>query len=336
MGLFSRGKRPDDREKTESGGWGSGPAASAPMVDPAGHDPAARWLREALLRRDWRSARDFLVTVSDPDDRAFYLTVCADVEGVQDWIGEWIAAEPGTVLPVLVRGAHAVHWAWEARGMARASDTSMDQFHGFHQRLRLAEQCLGEVVQRDHGETAAWTFLLRSARGLQVGRAELLRRWGHVAGRHPHHWPAHAQMLLSLTAKWSGSDEDMFAFAREAAAKSPAGGPLAGLVANAHIEKWMWLDEAGPAYITRQDVRNELLAAARHSVLHPAYRDRPAWLAVPNAFAFALAVSGQAEAALRVFDMIGHRVTEYPWTYYHGDGATAFVELREYALKMLG
>jgi hypothetical protein len=318
MGLFKR-KRPE-------------PGRPGPEVDPCFYDPAARRLRAALEQRDWPSARDFLTTVTDPDDRAFYVEICADVSGLQDWIEEWIAAERDSTLPLLVRGAHAVHWAWEARGAARAESTSTEQFQGFRKRLKLAEDCLDEVVERDPGDTTAWTFLIRSARGRQVDRTELERRWDGVVGGHPHHWEAHTQKLQYLCAKWSGSDEEMFTFAQEAAAKSPAGSPLGGLVAAAHIEKWLSLDSGENAeYITRREVRDELLAAAEHSVLHPDHRERPAWLSVPNSFAYAFALAGEPQAALRQFEVIGDRVTRLPWSYYRRDPGAAFVRLRQHA-----
>jgi hypothetical protein len=267
--------------------------------------------------------------VTDPDDRAFYLRVCADVGGVQDWIEEWIAADRDSTLPLLVRGAHAVHWAWEARGAARAEYTGKDQFEGFFRRLKLAENCLDEVVERDPADTTAWAFLVLSARGRQVDRAEMQRRWAGVVATHPHHFMAHVQKLQYLCDKWFGSDEEMFAFARETVAASPPGSPLGRLVADAHMEKWLSLDAGEDAeYMARQDVRDDLLAAANHSVFHPAYRERSTWLTVSNAFACAFALSGQPEPALRLFEILGDRVTRDPWNYYNGDPGTAFVKLR--------
>jgi hypothetical protein len=61
------------------------------------------------------------LTAADPDDQAFLMEVAADAEGVQDWIGEWIAAEPDATLPVLLRGCHGVSWAWEARGARKVA-----------------------------------------------------------------------------------------------------------------------------------------------------------------------------------------------------------------------
>jgi hypothetical protein len=308
--------------------------AARPVVDPCLGDPAARSLHGWLTQRNWQAARDFLLTVTDPDDRSFYLGVCAEVEGVQDWIEEWIAAEPDATLPLLVRGAHGVSWAWQARGAARADKTSEQQFREFFRRLKMAENCLDAVVERDPTDATAWSFLVVSGRGRQLDRSEVERRFAGAVAQHPWHQRAHSAMLQYLCEKWFGCHEDMFAFAREVATKSPAGSPLAALVADAHIEYWLSLPTGEDAkYMSRPDVVAELNAAADHSVRHPSFQRRPGWPAIHNTFAFAFACAADYRSAAEQFDIIGDLLTEWPWRYYRNDAVAAFLELRELAYR---
>ncbi|MEV5742376.1 hypothetical protein AB0L30_20180 [Microbispora rosea] len=294
-------------------------------------DPGAAGLRSVLAARDWRSAGSFLRSVSDPDDRAFYLNVCGSVKGVQDWADEWIAAEPGSTLPLLVKGAHGIRWAWEARGAATADQTSDQQFREFHRRLKMAEDCLDEVVERDPDDVAAWSFLVVSARGRQVGREEALRRFHAATSRHPGHLHTHTQMLQWLCAKWFGSEEEMFAFARRTVADAPPGSPLGRLVAEAHLEKWLSLDRGeDDEYMTRPDVRAELRAAADRSVRHPAYRRRPGWPEDHNVFACAFVLAADHVAARERFEALGDLVTETPWRYL-GDPGGICARMRQIA-----
>ena len=83
------------------------------VADPCLRDSAARRLYDALEHRDWPTARAVLAAAEHPDARAFYLEVCGAVPDVQLWIGHH-AYHDG--LAQLVRGAHAVAWAWDARG----------------------------------------------------------------------------------------------------------------------------------------------------------------------------------------------------------------------------
>lgn len=304
-------------------------------IDPCVYDPDARQLRAALEARDWKAARDYLDTVDDPDDRAFYISICADVPGVQDWIEEWIAADPDATLPLLVRGAHAVYWAWEARGTARAKDTSREQFRGFAQRLKLAEDCLDEVVERNPDDSTAWAFLVISARGRGVDRAEAQRRFDGVVRCHPGHLRAHQGMLQYLCQKWYGSNEEMFAFARKAAESASPGSPLAVLIAEAHVERWLSEsdDKASAAYFKQPDVVRELNAAADRSVRHPGYRPRPGAVQLRNSFAFAFALAGDGQSAMEQFELIGDEVTEFPWCYLNTDPTKSFRILRRRAEK---
>ncbi|MFD0595438.1 hypothetical protein ACFQZ4_26440 [Catellatospora coxensis] len=107
MGLFRKSKQ--DRS----------PAAVPVAMDTFFHDPGAARLRRALLDRDWPTARDLLSGAPDSDTRALYVEIAAKTPGVQEWIEGPIRDEPGTLWPLLLRGAHAVRWAWRRAAAAR-------------------------------------------------------------------------------------------------------------------------------------------------------------------------------------------------------------------------
>jgi hypothetical protein len=292
----------------------------APNVVPGFDDPVAAKLRTALESRDWDTARGLLSPVTDPDDLIFYVNICADVDGVQDWIGEKIAAEPGSTLPLLIQGARNIAWAWEARTAARARLVSREQFELFYRRLKTAEDCLDEVIERNPDDVTARALLLTTGRGRHVDRTEQQQRLGEVIRRHPLHWYAHRQMLQYLCKKWYGSHNEMFEFARTAAAKAPDGSPLPTLVAEAHIERWLedlsaedTDSEAALHYLQRSDVLAELNAAADRSVRHPDYVRRPGWPGPHNTFAFCFVFAEDWPAADEQFRAIGNLVAASPW-----------------------
>ncbi|WP_051760117.1 hypothetical protein [Herbidospora cretacea] len=299
-------------------------------VDVCMGDPDANLLRKALGARDRRTARDLLTAHTDPDVRTFYYKICATVDGVQDWIDEWIAAEPHSLVPLLVKGVHGVSWAWDARGSAPASDTSSAQFRRFAERLKIAEDCLDEVVDRDPDEVVAWASLVTSARGRSVGYEETWRRFDNVLRIHPFHVEAYQQMLQAMCAKWMGSDEEMFTFAREAAAQAPEGSPIGMLIPSAHLEYRM--SENLVEYFTRADVVAELHAAADRSVRHPAFFRCQGWPQAPNMFALAFCLAGQYAAAADQFDMIGDLGTKWPWELF-GDPGRRFHDFRTEAYR---
>ena len=146
---------------------------SGPYVDPARGDQAGRWLLEQIEHGHWQAARDLLDRTPDPDDRHFYVTLASNQQGRPEWLDAWVAAEPHAGTPLLVRGAHGIHWAWEARGAGRAEDTARDAFKVFWERLELAEADLREAAARNPGDPTPWAFLVVSCRGLELGLEEL-------------------------------------------------------------------------------------------------------------------------------------------------------------------
>jgi len=300
-----------------------------------GDETAAR-LIAASEAGDWRTVSELLRAVDDPDDHTFYVGRAAAAGGVETWIDEWVAAEPRSALPLLVKGAHAINWAWEARGGGRADTVSREAFQTFFKRLKLAENCLDEVTERDLDSATPWSFLIILGRGRQLGVEETRRRFEEARKRHPWHAEAHEQMLQQLCRKWGGSHEEMHRFAAETLEAMPAGSPLGYLTAVAHLEHWLDLPAGEDAeYIGSEEVTAQLFASADRSILHPDHVRGARWPVTQNLFAMAFAYSGELEAAAARFDTIGNLVTEWPWQ-YDGRPVEVFLRTRERVFNELG
>lgn len=311
-----------------------GAKLTVPTIDPAVGDPDAATMLDHLANRNWRPVHDFLRTVEDPDDFAWYVDIAAETTGMQAWIGEWIEAEPRSALPVLVRGAHAIRWAWQARGRARANETSTAQFQMFGQRLKLAEDCLDEAVQRAPNDPTGWALLIVTGMGRGLGVDESHRRFTEATARYRWHRSAHSRMFGQLCAKWGGSHEQMHSFVDETVAGAPAGSRLGALVPRAHIERWLDLPD-GPdrAHMRQPEVRAALHWAADRSVRHPDYRRRPGWPDSHNSFAMAFWLANEHAALAEQFDALGDLVTRYPWDYLAGEPAERFARARAQAYR---
>jgi hypothetical protein len=300
-------------------------------IDPCLGDPGAVRLRAALVARDWPAARATLDAADHPDDRGFYLGVCGSVPDLQEWIAGPARDDD---LAQLVRGCHAVDWAWAARGHFEAKYTAREQFDLFFERLRLAESYLYEAAERNPDDACAWVFLLHTARGLQLGLDDARFRFEQAVGRHPDNLGAHDSMMQMLCEKWHGSHDQMFAFARRSAAASPVGSMIPSLVALAHLELMIELPgNQRFEYMRRPDVIADLRAAAGHSIWHPAAEFRPGWPQPLNTFAMAFTMSSDRQAAASVFQRLGDLATDHPWGYLGGRSEwKAFEDARKWAL----
>ncbi|MFG2041300.1 hypothetical protein [Dactylosporangium sp. NPDC048998] len=222
-----------------------------------------------------------------------------------------------------MRGHRAIAWAWEARTRLPAAQVPPERWVPFRQRLGLAEYCLQEVVRREPANVTAWTGLITVARGQQLSADEQRRRFDAAVAHDPDNYRAHTAMLQNLCPKWGGSPEGVRAFAERAARDAGEGSRLGTLVALAHLEHWVDLDDApGRDYIRSAAVRESLNDAARESVRHRRYVRRRDWALDANAFAVAFLVAGDDEAAAMQFLAIGDLVTEFPWRYPRRTGGS--------------
>ncbi|GLW32533.1 hypothetical protein [Actinoplanes regularis] len=273
-------------------------------------DPGARQLLRALRERDWPTARDIL-TAADPEHFMFYMWCVSGADGLQEWIPDVIRAEPDSTLPLLARGAHAISWAWEARGSGTSSTVGEDQWKVWFQRLKLAENCLDEVIDRDPKCAEAWHYLIVLGRARQLPMEERWRRFNRLIEIDPTHLLGHQQMLENVMAKWSGSTEAMFDFARTRAAACP-GTNIPLLVAQAHREQRRV--EGSDKYLRRADVAGEIYAAAHNSFWHADYQRSLMTPMVWNQFAHALTVGRYFREACGVYDLIGDDwINSTPW-----------------------
>ncbi|GAB3664903.1 hypothetical protein GCM10027589_29230 [Actinocorallia lasiicapitis] len=290
------------------------------VLDPFLGDPAARALHAALTARDWPTARTILSAASGHAERNFLLWHASEVPGVEEWISR---AEPGSNLALVVEGIRAISWAWEARGTAYANQTSQEQFHLFFRRLKTAEDCLDEAVDRDPNDAAAWSALVTLAMARSADRAEAERRFARAVAADPERRAGHSAMLTYLCQKWKGSHEEMFAFARESAARNPS---LHDLIPKAHIERW--LADDGDDHFASPDVQAELRAAANQTIMSPSFRPSPLNAVSLNDFAMAFALADDHVYGRRAFDLIGNLVTEGPWYFLNGTPAENFTRFK--------
>jgi hypothetical protein len=316
-------------------------AASAPAAAPTAFAaPGVHHTPDALgTGRRWPVIRAQLALATDGEDLAWLVEGLAAIDGVEVWIGDVVAAEPHSALPLLVSGARHVEWAWQARTRKMAKYVSKEQFAVFHARLRIAEEQLYEVAEREPDWCAPWYFLQIAGRGLQVEQPVAARRFEATVRRSPGHLAGHRQYLQQVCDKWGGSHERMHAFARASMLGAPEGAPLGELVAIAHLEQWLERLEdigepgeleglgdeadAGSRYIRSADVVGQLFEAAERSVRHPQYVRQRDWARGFNTFALAFALAGEFAAARELFRALQGRVSQFPWMYLDGQDPAA-------------
>jgi hypothetical protein len=126
--------------------------AAAKPAEPSVPVPHLRGDQQALAfeaqlgQGRWQEFHDFLESLTDWELRHFYVIELSRISGRPEWVDEWVAAKPGSSLPMLFRGSHGINWAWEARGSARAKYVQEDAWPLFHRRLVEADRDLAKAA----------------------------------------------------------------------------------------------------------------------------------------------------------------------------------------------
>jgi len=215
----------------------------------------------------------------------------------------------------LIAGTYATYAAWEARGSGYASTVSHESFKQFDELLQEAKSSLHKALELDRELIPAHAGLLQVYKGLgdDSAAAQTFSAAKKIA---PSNLSYHLTRLDHLNAKWGGSDEKMFAFARTNA-EADETGVLNGLIAAAHQGVWMSLEQdAAKKYFSQTAVRKELLEAAKpllkFRVPFTTEKDKQRLLAL-NYLAFALSMANRRRHARKAFKRIGSQWTTAPW-----------------------
>ncbi|ASU83121.1 hypothetical protein CDO52_10300 [Nocardiopsis gilva YIM 90087] len=133
-------------------------------------------------------------------------------------------------------GSTLISEAWEIRGGGYAATVGEDRFKLFFASLGAAEEPLLEAAKLRPDDPVPWHEMLAFGMGMQLDRERQDQIWANVAQRARFLVDANWRRLQVLCAKWHGSHEEMYAFARETVALAPNGHPVTYLLPLAHFE----------------------------------------------------------------------------------------------------
>ncbi|MEV2273957.1 hypothetical protein AB0I72_00095 [Nocardiopsis sp. NPDC049922] len=222
----------------------------------------------------------------------------------------------------LLAGTTRIFAAWKVRTGAWAKDVSRERFDEFHAMLPPAYEHLVHATNAAPERPDALNRLQWFGLGAGMHREDLDFLWERIIDRDPWHHASHQSRLQVLCQKWKGSHEEMFAFARQAAAHARAGDPLLELVPRAHVERFMMLQREREddvvtvgdlvslrkEYLTDPGVRSEIIGAA--DLWLSGDNDHPGREEIAHEFGAALYFAGETELAARVLRLAGRTIPE--------------------------
>ena len=301
-----------------------------------GADPDAALIKDALQRRDLAPIVELIRQQRGGawGDRHFLCEVVAR-QAPADLLDALCRSDSRNAIAHLLRGAKGIFEAWEDRG---PEDTLTSQkWTAFQRRLQASQKQLERAATLDPVDPTPHVYMLTIGRGLHQPAGGACEHFDRAVARDPLHFQAHAEMLSLLCAKWGGSHESMFEFARAAAAAAPEGNELRLIVMLAHIERWHYSyamegdEPAAAAWVAAPAVQQETIAAYSSSLFsdfHVPGRYTPQRR---NEAAFWFHLGGDRDRLRREMHALGRVWTETPWDYL-GDPRTVFEQARKTAM----
>ena len=308
--------------------------SSKPRLETPEDDPEAKRLRAAQQKNDWRTVQDFFAQTANPYEREFFVEQLSSWKRRPPFFDAWVAASPNCAEAWLLRGAHGIQWAWEARSGTSAENVPEEAWPIFFERLKQAWADLNHAVELNAQDHTAFVHLIRCAMGLQLEKEVAYGCLNQTIERSVFSWSAHAAVLWFICKKWYGSHEEMFEFVRTVSAAAPEGHGLHALIPIAHHERWLYAaafdkdEEFTDKYYDQPEVQAEILAAYNKSLGSPQHHLTRATRNQSSFFAAGLLRCGAFKQAQTELDRLGDLVPEYPWAQF-GDPVDRFVRAKE-------
>ncbi|MFD4670820.1 hypothetical protein ACFWNN_13865 [Lentzea sp. NPDC058450] len=244
---------------------------------------------------------------------------------------------PEDVNLLLLLGSAQTTAGWQSRGAAYAKDTSDEQFGGLINFTQRARRTLHRAAEMDPDDVAPWAALMPVALGAPTHRSEAAEVYAEVVKRVPDLVNATLRRLQSTAAKWYGSHDEMFAFARAGVAGLPDGHPLLALIPIAHIERYLSLLSADSflvrlwrvitsRYLRKQ--RAEVDAASDRLLAGPDGQPHSLW--AHQIFAMYYHETKTKDRLRSHLGRSGPRAASWPWGYF-GDHDERFEQAHRMA-----
>ena len=294
-------------------------------------DASVQAIRAELRGMRFEAATGHMREIRDADTMDWILAGLSEWSGRPKCLDAWVEQNARCGEAYLVRGAHGVQWAWAAR--AGGDPGGSTGANSFQERLQMAESDLQKAARLLPKNAAPYIQLILCSIGKSDPPAKVNQYFQAAKTRAPNSWNAHLFAQTYLCQKWMGTHEKMFSFSKKTMLGSRRGSGLGAVVAVAHVERYLYLlaferDEAAAEnYWKRASVRDDLMAAYRHSLGAPNYRETAVTPWQRNHFAFALSSAGMTVQAGPLFESLGKTHTEFPWTYF-GDPTFVFVDAK--------
>lgn len=218
--------------------------------------PQAAKLRNLIRDEEFDAVENEIDAAADDNERMYLIEAVGDwkkrLRSMKNWLDE-----TGSEYALAAAGINSVKWAWEARGGARARDTSAEQMVNFTKRLSTIRDLMLSKNALKNVFLAPW--LMWYARG--ISDPELSHRVFRSAVKSaPELRALYSSELITRTGRWYGEDDASLDWAFEVSGRAPGGVGIDTLPVEAHwfVQTAFEDDERPSEYWRQREVKSEV------------------------------------------------------------------------------
>jgi uncharacterized RDD family membrane protein YckC len=280
-------------------GSNSSPLTAEELYDQKAFGKIESYFAQELVRKPKTPYTPML----DALNKLTYIKDVKDAPMMRAVLDQWVQGHPGSHVPWLIRGTFEINGAWSIRGGGYSNEVRGQAWKLFFNRLKTAQSDLETSQRLAPQDPLPALELIGVARSLQFPRAAIEKYYDECIKAWPPLQEARYQKLEYLKAKWYGSDEKMFAYARGCLSLSKKN-PILGLVlVHAYLQKNYDYGEAAN-YLARPEVWADI--SSIYARIFPVvqgdivYRENYVWMAYE---------AKKYDVAAEQFDAIGDQYT---------------------------
>lgn len=184
----------------------------------------------------------------------------------------WSNEEPNSADALLCLGARMVQWSWDARGYGRGYQVSEKKWETFFERLAKTQHVLMRCAEAMPSDPTPWAYMIIVSTWNSDDHKIRSSYFEEAVERDPHNWAAHIHMIIALSEKWGGDNEEMISFAEHVSDSAPIGSDLSAILLKAYLEYWKYLDvfqdrpEEASTFVKTEEIQIKAISAYQHSL----------------------------------------------------------------------
>ncbi len=280
--------------------------------------------RMAWHLQQWLDDAEFELVEEDlgwspPEDVERKLYGLATLDGAVERAARWVHQRPDKALARVALGASMIVQGWKRRGTSYAEEVAEEAWGPFLASLDNARAPLLQAAELDPSLAEPHAWLIVAEMAGSGGPEAIHRHFEHAIARVPNHWAAHFKYMTSLTQKWGGSHEQMFAFAHVKTALAAPGDLLHVLLPMAINEYALAEGAAGRtdlgahAPALKRALYQWLEADADTLAERLTMQTSSFWHTGLNHFATACYLCGAHDEARAVIAALNNEIESVPW-----------------------